>query len=271
MKVMKEGTLDAKQQLNEVAQTSEPTLLGMTPDHPTEKPQLLMPTEVSPSWNSLMVEPPTSRRSSLGVYVENLPSSLESIHSEFEPPTEAQSSPVWTPVSEVSADIEVLGVKKFNLEDSLEELLQNLESPGPLGLRLPCGGGDVGEPSSSVSVEEEEPQEEKEQEVEAGLRPSASLGLIHTLDREVPVYELKSISVEEVQEPQEEKEQEEEPDVRPSASLGFLGTEYSEMVCHSLLLGASWDCAAGPRPPKTPGGHGLLCHRNMSCIPILII
>uniref|UniRef100_A0ABM5EVU5 Uncharacterized protein isoform X5 n=1 Tax=Pogona vitticeps TaxID=103695 RepID=A0ABM5EVU5_9SAUR len=127
MKVMKEGTLDAKQQLNEVAQTSEPTLLGMTPDHPTEKPQLLMPTEVSPSWNSLMVEPPTSRRSSLGVYVENLPSSLESIHSEFEPPTEAQSSPVWTPVSEVSADIEVLGVKKFNLEDSLEELLQNLE------------------------------------------------------------------------------------------------------------------------------------------------
>ena len=31
MKVMKEGTLDAKQQLNEVAQTSEPSLLGMTP------------------------------------------------------------------------------------------------------------------------------------------------------------------------------------------------------------------------------------------------
>ncbi|XP_078236946.1 uncharacterized protein LOC140702272 [Pogona vitticeps] len=201
-----------------------------------------------------MVEPPTSRRSSLGVYVETCPpawkelepglkeelqepwfhpvglqclpfssflSFSHSIHSEFEPPTEAQSSPVWTPVSEVSADIEVLGVKKFNLEDSLEELLQNLESPGPLGLRLPCGGGDVGEPSSSVSVEEEEPQEEKEQEVEAGLRPSASLGLIHTLDREVPVYELKSISVEEVQEPQEEKEQEEEPDVRPSASLIF--------------------------------------------------
>uniref|UniRef100_A0ABM5EWB7 Uncharacterized protein n=1 Tax=Pogona vitticeps TaxID=103695 RepID=A0ABM5EWB7_9SAUR len=46
-------------------------------EHPSEKLQLLMPKEVSPSWNSLMVEAPTSPRSSLGVYAESLPSNPE--------------------------------------------------------------------------------------------------------------------------------------------------------------------------------------------------
>ncbi|XP_078236940.1 uncharacterized protein LOC140702288 [Pogona vitticeps] len=113
-----------KQQLREEHPSEK---LQLHEEHPSEKLQLLMPNEVSPSWNSLMVEAPTSPRSSLGVYAESLPSNPESVHSEFEPATGAQSNLVWTPVSEVSADIELLGVKKFNLEDSLEELLQNLE------------------------------------------------------------------------------------------------------------------------------------------------